>query len=323
VNAGISWLRLDASTASALAVGLLVVAVAGRRRPERSARVISAAALEAAVVCALFGLWQVVGGLTRGHFRGGYAHGEDVWHLERWLHLPSEIALQRLFLGHHDIVRFANYFYDTMHLTLMLVFLVWLWVRHRDRYPYWRNTMVGFTAMALLVQIVPVAPPRLIAIPMVDTAMAYHQSVYAALPSNLADVYAAMPSIHVGWSVLIGVAVLRCSHSRWRWLALLHPLLTVWAVVVTANHYWLDGAVAVVLLVLAGSLESWRRRSEPARAVLLRLHLVGALVEPQPVVVGAVGDRLGGEDRVEVDEQRAHQREIATGGDQADATAPP
>lgn len=256
----ISWLRLDASSASVLAVALLLISAVTRSRGGRITRVVSAAALEAAIICALFALWQVVGGVTRGHLSGGFRYGEDVWHAERWLHLPSEVTIQRTVLGHPLIVQAADYFYDTAHMTLMLVFLVWLWVRHRDRYPFWRNVVVGFTAFSLLVQCVPVAPPRLIDIPMVDTAMAYHQSVYAAIPSNLADVYAAMPSIHVGWSVLIAVAVIRSGTSRWRWLVLLHPLVTLWAVVVTANHYWLDGIVAVALLALAGWLERGRLR---------------------------------------------------------------
>jgi hypothetical protein len=311
----ISWLRLDVRSASALAVALLLLAAVTRQRPEPAARWISAAAQESAIVCALFALWQVAGGLTRGHFAGGFRNGKDVWRWERWLHLPSEAALQRLILGHPLVVQAADYFYDTAHLTLMVVFLVWLWVRHRDRYPRWRNVLVGFTAMGLLVQFVPVAPPRLINVGMTDTAMLYHQSVYAAIPSSVADVYAAMPSIHVGWSVLIGVAVVSAGTSRWRWIAVLHPLVTIWAVVVTANHYWLDGIVAVALLGVAAALESARRRwlSEPARAVFLRLHLVAALVEPEPVAVGAVGDGLGSKDRVEVGEHRDDEREVGAG----------
>jgi hypothetical protein len=149
-------------------------------------------------------------------------------------------------------VRAANYYYDTMHLTLMLIFLIWLWIRHRDRYPFFRNMIVAFTGMSLLIQMIAVAPPRLIGgTGLVDTAALYGQSVYATIGSGIADQYAAMPSIHVGWAVLISLAVVMCSPSRWRWLALLHGVITIFVVVATANHYWLDGIAACALLVLA------------------------------------------------------------------------
>jgi hypothetical protein len=85
---------------------------------------------------------------------------------------------------------------------------------------------------------------------MADTAMIYGQSVYTYF-SNIADQYAAMPSIHVGWAVLISIAIVKVSPSRWRWLGLLHGAITIFVVVATANHYWMDGIVACALLVPA------------------------------------------------------------------------
>ncbi|HWA65236.1 MAG TPA: phosphatase PAP2 family protein [Mycobacteriales bacterium] len=260
-----SWLRLDIDSASALAAAMLVVCVLAHRWTSRRARFVAAASFEIAVVCALFTLWQVANRLTRGHSSGGVSRGHWIWHAERVIGLPSEKAVQDLIIGHPWLVRSANYFYDTAHLTLMVVFLVWLWLRHRDRYPLVRNTIAAFTAMALLIQMVAVAPPRLIGgTGLVDTAAVYGQSVYAAIGSGLADEYAAMPSIHVGWAVLISVAIVTCSTSRWRWLGLLHGLLTIFVVVATANHYWFDGIAACLLLVpawgIARLLERVRRR---------------------------------------------------------------
>jgi hypothetical protein len=231
---------------------MLVAVLVARQFPQqRWARFASAAGLEVAVICALFALWQLANRLTRGHTTGGLDRGRSIWHLERVLHFPSERSVQGLILGHPTIVRAANYYYDTMHLTLMVVFLVWLWLRHRNRYPFYRNMIAAFTGMSLLVQMVSVAPPRLIGgTGLVDTAALYGQSVYATF-GDLADQYAAMPSIHVGWAVLISLAVVTVSPSRWRWLALVHGVLTIFVVVATANHYWLDGVAACVLLVIA------------------------------------------------------------------------
>jgi len=260
----VSWLRLDVYSASIVAVAMLAICVCASRLPGRRARFVAAASFEVAVVCGLFALWQVANRLTRGHTTGGQARGRWLWHAERVIHMPNEKSVQGLIIDHSWLVRASNYYYATAHLTLMVVFLVWLWLRHRDRYPVVRNTIAAFTAMSLLIQMIAVAPPRLISgTGLVDTAQLYGQSVYDAFGS-LADQYAAMPSIHVGWAVLISVVIVACSPSRWRWLGLLHGLLTVFVVVATANHYWLDGVAAVALLapafLIARGIERLQRR---------------------------------------------------------------
>lgn len=258
-------MRLDVDSATALAAGMLLLCFVAHRLSGRRARFVAAASFEVAVVCALFALWQVANQITRGHTTGGVSRGRWIWHAERVIGLPSEKSLQDLIINHSWVVRTANYYYDTAHLTLMVVFLVWLWLRHRERYPLVRNTIAAFTAMSLLIQMVAVAPPRLIGgTGMIDTAAAYGQSVYAVIGSGIADEYAAMPSIHVGWAVLISIAVVACSTSRWRWFGLLHGLLTVFVVVATANHYWLDAIAACALLapawLIAKGIERFRPR---------------------------------------------------------------
>jgi hypothetical protein len=102
---------------------------------------------------------------------------------------------------------------------------------------------------------------------MVDTALAYGQSVYGTTVAGLqADSYSAMPSVHVAWCVLVAVAVVRISPSRWRWLVVAHPVVTVAVVLVTANHFWLDGVAAVVLLLLSYLVQWLLRRLVRRRA---------------------------------------------------------
>jgi hypothetical protein len=259
----VSWLHLDVRSASLAAALLVCLAVVARPWGRKWSLWFAAAALETAVVCGLFALWQLANGFTHGHEQGGLSHGRDVWAAERWLHLPSEASAQHLILGHHTVVRAVNYYYATAHLTGMVVFLVWLWLRHRDRYAQWRTVVVLFTAMSLLVEMIPVAPPRLIGnTGLVDTAMAYGQSVYAFVGSNVADQYAALPSIHVGWAALIAVAVVRCGRGWARWVvAVGHGVGTFLVVVVTANHYWLDGVSAVTVVALAWAAERGLHRA--------------------------------------------------------------
>jgi hypothetical protein len=97
-----------------------------------------------------------------------------------------------------------------------------------------------------------VAPPRMLP-GFVDTAMLYNQSVYSH--GFAVDQLSAMPSVHVCWAVVVGYYTVKISPSRWRWIAAVHTVLTVFVVVATANHWWADGIVATTILVAC----SWAR----------------------------------------------------------------
>jgi hypothetical protein len=213
---------------------------------------------ELVVLNILFVIWRVVGGASLLHASGAFSRGRSLWQAERWLHLPSEAGLQRMVLPHAMFSRICNGYYEWAHAPLLAVTLIWLLWRHRDVYPRWRTLVVGFTGISLLIGFLPIAPPRLIpGLGLVDLAGRYHQSVYGALGSGYSDQLSSVPSVHVGWAVIVAAAVIAVSRSRWRWLALLHPLLTMYVVVVTANHYWLD---AVAALVLLAAIEAGRRQ---------------------------------------------------------------
>src|SRR3954454_13321800 len=279
---GVSWLHLDiqSATVAAAALGLFAAAVRPARR--RWSDLAAAGAVEAALVCALFALWQIANTVAHHHVSGGLANGRWVWHAERVLHVPSETWWQQLVLPHAGIVRASNYYYATAHLTGMVVFLVWLWLRHREHYGRWRTTVAIFTGLALLVQTIPVAPPRLISgTNLVDTAQMFNQSVYQVF--DFADQYAAMPSIHVGWAVLIAVAAWQCSRGLFRYVGLAHGIATTLIVVLTANHYWFDGLGAVLLLAAA-----WAAARVLERRVSLVLVPAAPLALPSAVTDGTM-----------------------------------
>src|SRR6266567_5205410 len=164
----------------------------------------------------------------------------------------SDLAVQRLFLPHPLLVQACNLYYASLHFAGLIALLVWLFLRHRDRYPEVRATLVMVTAACLLVQLIPVAPPRMLPSDgMIDTGVLYGQSVYGSIAGFNPDELSAMPSVHIARALLIGITVVRFSGSRWRWLALAYPAVTMLVVVVTANHFWADGIAAEVLLVLA------------------------------------------------------------------------
>jgi hypothetical protein len=209
-------------------------------------------AQEAAILLALFALWQLAGSFSLIGPDGALARAQWIWHAERAVHLPSETEIQRAFLGHPLLVQALNLYYASLHFVVLIGCLIWVYARHRRQYPQVRITLVLFTAGALLIQFLPVAPPRMLpGDGMVDTAARYGQSVYGSVAGFNADQLSAMPSVHVGWALLVALVVVQVSGSRWRWLVLGYPVLTLLAVVVTANHFWLDGIAAALLLGLA------------------------------------------------------------------------
>jgi PAP2 superfamily len=128
--------------------------------------------------------------------------------------------------------------------------LLWLFVRHRGAYPAIRNAMAASTAICLLISFIPVAPPRMLtSLGFVDLAARYGESVYGAAGGNVgADQLSSMPSVHACWSVLVAWAVITASTSRWRWLILAHPVVTLFVIVATGNHYWADAIVAYAIV---------------------------------------------------------------------------
>jgi hypothetical protein len=159
---------------------------------------------------------------------------------------------------------------------MMFVFLIWLFWRHRDRYRPVRTTMAWATLICLLVQLMPVAPPRMLP-GIVDTAVKYGQSVYG--PGGFAaDQLSAMPSVHVAWAVIVGWYTVRCSTSRWRWIGPLHTAITVFVVVATGNHWWFDGIAAATIVCAC----AWARYG-----VSIAFHrALDRVRPPQPVTVG-------------------------------------
>ena len=222
---------------------------------------------EAGVVVGLYALWQLAGNLAQGGYQQAIAHAQWIGHAERTLRLPSEADLQRLLLPHPLLSEIANLYYATMHFGMLIAMLIWLYARHRDGYPGVRNVMAASTAICLVVSFIPVAPPRLLpGDAIVDLAARYGESVYAAVGSAAgADQLSATPaSVHVAWSIIVAWAVITRSTSRWRWLIVAHPLITVVVVVGTGNHYWADAIVAAAIdaaVISTGALLARRFRS--------------------------------------------------------------
>jgi hypothetical protein len=260
-------------------------------------------------VLALYAVWNYAGRLALVHVKEAFENGRSIWDLEQALHLPSEASFEQAVLHSTALVRALNVYYAGAHVPVLVACLVWLFVRHRSQYPSMRTTLALTTGACLLVQLIPVAPPRMYPeLGFVDAGAVYGPTVYGKVGTGISDQLSAMPSVHVAWAALIALAVIVASTSRWRYWILAHPVLTVVAVTATANHWWLDGVAALVILFAAwgvdrGARRAWalaRARPQPGADLELDLEaeaIVDPATEPgrdrMPTAVERSGSRAG------------------------------
>ena len=208
---------------------------------------------EVAIATTLYLLYRAGRLAIAGHESVATANARRVHHLEGWLHLPSEVTVQEA-LSNDLLYRAANWYYTSVHFPAIIAFLVLGFaLRPRADYIWARNLLVVQTALALAIHaLFPLSPPRMF--PQwgfVDTMTTLGPSAYDGAGASVANQFAAMPSLHIGWAVLIAFVI---SRTGPRWLtivATLHAMLTTIVVIVTANHWFIDGIVAVVLLAVA------------------------------------------------------------------------
>jgi hypothetical protein len=203
--------------------------------------------------------------------------------LEKALHIFHEKTVQSWFLGWDTFMRFWNIYYGTFHFIVTLGAFVWLYVKDPARFTRWRNVLGFTTALAIVgFSLFPLMPPRLLdAGPPYGGAtlqevhevgpFGFHDTLeeYGGLWSfdsgamaKISNQYAAMPSLHIGWSMWCLFALWPLVRRAWaRTLLVLYPIATLFCIVVTANHYFLDAVGGLVCLgvgyVLGKALDDW------------------------------------------------------------------
>lgn len=231
-----------------------------------------------AVEAMLLGGLYLAGELARGLARGGESSAEadagTVVRLERRLHLFDERTIQHA-VGHvGGLPTLLGYAYVSLHLAATVLVLVWVYRRHRDAYAYLRNTLALASGLALAgYALFPTAPPRLAGIGMRDTVSSSTVvDLHSTLVAGLYNPYAAVPSVHVVFAVIVGVAVARLARGPlWRAVGVLYPVFVLFEIVATGNHFFFDAAagaaVAAISLgavALAPRLGAGIRAGQPA-----------------------------------------------------------
>jgi hypothetical protein len=242
----------------------LVAAGAGRGHPTRFRAALVPAARELALIASLYAVWRGARSLPLARDEGAIERARQIVELQHDLHLPTELSLQHLVLRHEWLAWFTSLYYATLHIPTLVAFLIWLYVRHRDVYPRWRNALAILTGLCLFIRFVRVAPPRFLTdLGYIDISERYGPSIYGPVGTGVSDQFAAMPSIHVGWAAVVSLGIVAASTSRWRWVFLLHLVITILVVSASGHHWWLDGIVAILLLGVALGVDALGRRWLP------------------------------------------------------------
>ncbi|MEJ8656809.1 phosphatase PAP2 family protein [Streptomyces sp. MS1.AVA.4] len=182
-----------------------------------------------------------------------------IWDAEHALGIAVEQTVNHAVNSVTWLIVTMNYYYATLHFIVTIGVLVWLYRHHPGRYAPTRLVLFATTGVALVgYYLYPLAPPRLMTGQnFIDTVLVHHTwgSMASGNLKNMSNQYAAMPSMHIGWSLWCGVTIFALTTAPWaKILGLLYPTLTLIVIVATANHFWLDAVGGLLCLAFGYGL---------------------------------------------------------------------
>lgn len=246
---------------------------------------------EMLIVLALDMVYESVRNVAASKPEKAYHNALRLIDWQKSLGLWHEHTIQHWVLDWTPLIVICNYFYGSAYIVVTVLALVFLYRLHPDDYPLWRNTLAIGTMLALIgFAAFPLMPPRLLDtmggpnFGFVDTLVKYPTfwSFNSDTMKTISNQFAAMPSLHCGWAFWTLAVFWPRVRSRWaKGLALFYPLFTVFVVVATANHYFLDAIAGILTFVVGyGVARAFTRAGR------------GPALEPapEPVRVGAAPD---------------------------------
>jgi hypothetical protein len=223
--------------------------------------------------------YQLVRGIADGRQAVAMANGLHVIHLERSLGAFFEPGFQQAFISHQWLIEVANWMYFNSHFVVTISFLAWLYLFRNENFNFVRNMFMVAMVLALMgYTLFPTAPPRMFpGAGFTDTIHVFtNMNQDSSFASVLVNPYAAVPSMHIAFSLLVAIPAMSLVRSVWaRALWSGYPLVVFFVIVVTANHFWFDAAagaaVACLAAVTAHQLarlrpDAWSWREAPEQA---------------------------------------------------------
>src|SRR4051794_8938115 len=204
--------------------------------------------------------YRIVRGVVDGQVTVAFQNARHIVDAERTLGIFFEPNLQHWALNHRWIVDAANWSYVNSHFLITTTFLIWLYLARNESYYYVRNMFMVAMGLALVLYVAyPAAPPRFL--PewgFSDTVTDAVGQTSANNANLLYNPYAAIPSMHVAFALMIGIPafkVVRHRYLRYVWLA--YPPIVAFVVLVTGNHFWVDAALGAMVAAISAAASSW------------------------------------------------------------------
>jgi hypothetical protein len=210
--------------------------------------------VEVATIFGLYGFYEVVRGQGNASLTVAREHTDGIVALERHLHLFGERTVQRAAHWVPTLPTILGIAYIALHFLGTAAFLIWLHRTHPERFPIVRNTLIGATGVALAIYIhYPVAPPRLAGLGFVDTVTHNAKvNLSSDLLGGLYNPFAAVPSLHFGYALLVGVTIAVLAKGRVaRAIGWSYPGVMLLIIVATGNHFFVDAALGGAVVVAA------------------------------------------------------------------------
>jgi membrane-associated phospholipid phosphatase len=218
--------------------------------------------------CAYFG-YRLVRGLVEGHANAAFAHARDLISIERGLHLFVEPSIQTWASGSHAVMVGASWLYVNAQTSVTFGALLYLYLRHNRNFYFVRNMFMIAMAIALVgYTVFPTAPPRFMPewgfIDSVSDLTGVRVNHASASMSALFNPYAAVPSMHVAFALMVGWPLARLTRRRIvKAVWLLYPFLMAFVIVVTANHFIVDALLGALTAGASAYGASWLARTRP------------------------------------------------------------
>lgn len=237
---------------------------------------------EAFLVLGLYAVYELARGLVVGDAAEAERHAHRVVALERWLHVFREEDVQRAAHALPGLIGLLGTAYLTLHLAVTAAVLLWLHQRRPAAFAFVRTTLLLASGLALVGYLVyPTAPPRMAGIGIADTVSNGHISLNHGLVSSLYNPYAAVPSMHIGYALVVAASLLRYGqHLLLRALGVLYAPAVLVVVVATGNHFFVDAAAGALVAGLgAAATAVFTRQATPTTITALATRC-----GPSPVI---------------------------------------
>ncbi|MFD9411007.1 phosphatase PAP2 family protein [Streptomyces sp. NPDC059989] len=221
----------------------------GRLRSPRRPRIW----FEIALIAVSYWTYSLIRNAVPEQKAAALANADWIWGVERTLGIAVEQSVNHAVNSVTWLIVGMNYYYATLHFIVTIGVLVWIYRFHPGRYAPTRLVLFATTGVALVgYYFYPLAPPRLMnGQSFVDTVLVHHTwgSMASGNLKHMSNQYAAMPSMHIGWSLWCGLTIFAVASAPWaRILGLLYPTATLVVIVATANHFWLDAVGGMLCL---------------------------------------------------------------------------